>query len=80
MWVAHPAAAGAIKEGRKYQTVAVAIGAYQQHGSTDGLQANQTLAAQIVHVLLSALAPGIAIEGCAPRSGHAMRMDYVADN
>ncbi len=66
----------AIEERRKDQPVAVQVGPHQQHGATDGIQANQLLAAQFAHQR-ALIRPGIEIEGIAARALDAVRLQDV---
>src|SRR5579883_3532783 len=55
----------------------MAVGAHEQHCSPERLEPYRARAAQIVHVLPAAVAPGVEIEGLAAVFGHAMGLHDV---
>src|SRR5215813_2087656 len=78
VWITHPAAAPTIEEWRKDQSVAVPVGAHQQHGAAHCVETHPTLSAEVGHAGSPAVAPGVEVECGASRFGHAMRMDHIA--
>lgn len=78
MWIAHPAASGAVEERWEDEAVAVTIGTDQQHGAADRLQPHRALAAQIAQMLAAAVGPGVQIETVLPVSANAIRLHDIA--